>query len=241
MLFTTSWDDGHPDDLRTAELLERYGATGTFYACKAGQAGAVLSSTELKDLASRHEVGAHTLTHPRLTQLPAARMDEEIRGSKAWVEDVTGRECAMFAYPYGDVNKIVRDRTEAAGFQGARTTLDFTWEAGDPFLLPTSVQLHTFPLRPVMDRRIIQPIREKWPRIRACGIGLFACRNWLSLAKAAFRYALRTHQPFFHLWGHSWSTSQYGLWGDFEKFLAFAHAHEGVRYGVNGVLIGRSH
>ena len=40
MLFTTSWDDGHPSDLHVADLLERYGMKGTFYLCKAGQAGA---------------------------------------------------------------------------------------------------------------------------------------------------------------------------------------------------------
>ena len=28
---TTSWDDGHPLDLRVAELLAKYGLQGTFY------------------------------------------------------------------------------------------------------------------------------------------------------------------------------------------------------------------
>lgn len=237
ILFTTSWDDGHPLDLRTAELLERYGASGTFYACKAGQAGKTLSESQLRDLAARHEVGAHTLTHPRLPQIGRGEQMKEIRGSKEWVEGVIGKTCAMFAYPYGAVDAGARDVVEEAGFRGARTTIDFAWSLKDPFLLPTSVQLHTFPLRPVLDRRIIQPIREKWPRLRACGIPLSACRSWLSMAKAAFRYALATHQPYFHLWGHSWSTDQYGLWGDFEKFLAFVSAHPGVRHGTNADLL----
>jgi hypothetical protein len=28
---TASWDDGHPLDFRIADMLERYGLTGTFY------------------------------------------------------------------------------------------------------------------------------------------------------------------------------------------------------------------
>jgi hypothetical protein len=28
---TTSWDDGHPSDLRVAELLIKHGLRGTFY------------------------------------------------------------------------------------------------------------------------------------------------------------------------------------------------------------------
>ena len=30
-LVTTSWDDGHPLDIRLAEMLARYGVLGTFY------------------------------------------------------------------------------------------------------------------------------------------------------------------------------------------------------------------
>ena len=236
MLFTTSWDDGHPMDLRTAQILERCGATGTFYVCRDGQAGQTLSNGELRDLAKRHEIGAHTLTHPRLPELPYAAQMEEMRGSKAWLEDVLGKECLMFAYPYGAVDASARDCALAAGFRGARTTVDVSWDLLDPFLLPTSVQLHTFPLRPILDRRIIQPIREKRPRLRAIGISLIQCRSWFSMATAVFRYALCTHQPYFHLWGHSWSTDQYGMWDDLERFLRFVNSHDGIRHGTNREL-----
>ena len=30
-IVTTSWDDGHPLDLRVVDLLARYGIKGTFY------------------------------------------------------------------------------------------------------------------------------------------------------------------------------------------------------------------
>lgn len=51
LLFTTSWDDGHPLDLRLAELLVTYGFRGTFYVpCRNWQGEPVLSGRELRDL-----------------------------------------------------------------------------------------------------------------------------------------------------------------------------------------------
>lgn len=34
LIITTSWDDGHPLDLKIAELLDKYGINGTFYSIK---------------------------------------------------------------------------------------------------------------------------------------------------------------------------------------------------------------
>ena len=38
----------------------------------------------------RHEIGAHTLTHPDLTRLSRAAKKDEIEGGKKWLEDVIG-------------------------------------------------------------------------------------------------------------------------------------------------------
>ncbi len=46
-------------------------------------------------------------------------------------------------------------------------------------------------------------------------------------------YARRTHQPFFHLWGHSWKIEWYGMRGQFEKFLKFVQKHGNVPYTTN--------
>jgi peptidoglycan/xylan/chitin deacetylase (PgdA/CDA1 family) len=47
------------------------------------------------------EVGAHTVTHPRLSALPAASQRDEIQGSKARLEEVLGHPVTSFAYPHG--------------------------------------------------------------------------------------------------------------------------------------------
>lgn len=54
---------------------------------------------EMKDAGI--DFGAHTVTHPDLTAIDAARMEYEIRGSKEIIENNLGEPVLSFAYPYG--------------------------------------------------------------------------------------------------------------------------------------------
>jgi peptidoglycan/xylan/chitin deacetylase (PgdA/CDA1 family) len=47
------------------------------------------------------EFGAHTLTHPDLTKLPAPQIELEIGESKKRIEEATGAQVSSFAYPFG--------------------------------------------------------------------------------------------------------------------------------------------
>ncbi len=62
-----------------------------------------LTEDELRELASGDlvEIGAHTLTHPVLSQLPPDQQQHEIGGSKRRLEELTGNNITSFAYPYG--------------------------------------------------------------------------------------------------------------------------------------------
>ena len=73
-------------------------------------------------LAAGHAIGAHTRTHPRLTQLAPAAACEEIAGSRKALEDRFGMAVEHFCYPYGDCNEAVRDLVIAAGYRTACTT-----------------------------------------------------------------------------------------------------------------------
>jgi len=87
-------------------------------------------------LAAGHEIGAHTCTHPRLTQIPRSAAREEIRTSKFKLEDLFGRPIRHFCYPYGDWNPAVRDMVVDAGFLTACTTESgLNRRGGDPFRL----------------------------------------------------------------------------------------------------------
>lgn len=228
MQFLTSWDDGYALDLRVADLLDRYGLTGTFYVSPAVQHGTqMLSREEIRHLSARHTIGAHSMTHPKLTEIAPDAAKIEIEESKRWVEDIIAKPCTTFCYPYGAVNAEIAAMVKTAGFTDARTTSDLQFSSKDPYQKPISLQISPFPLR----RRFhpawkmldpLGPLRCRFRRLRSIGIPLGAMTSWLGLAKALLTYAQETDQPFFHLYGHSREMEKYGMWGELEEVLKFA-------------------
>src|ERR1700735_3499371 len=97
---TTSWDDGHPLDLRVAELLAKYGLSGTFYVPKTAETG-TMTTSQVAELSRAFEIGAHTVHHVELTCTSGHQVWQELVDSKAWVEDCTGKPCPMFCPPKG--------------------------------------------------------------------------------------------------------------------------------------------
>lgn len=72
------------------------------------------------------EIGAHTVTHPTLSHLPAALQREEIRQSKARIEEILERPVMSFAYPFGGYAHYTRESVRAvreAGFACACSAL----------------------------------------------------------------------------------------------------------------------
>lgn len=64
------------------------------------------------------EVGSHTRSHPRLSQVADdAELADELEGSRRVCEERLGRPCEAIAYPYGDHDERV---VEAAGRAGYR-------------------------------------------------------------------------------------------------------------------------
>src|SRR5262249_26496051 len=57
---TTSWDDGHPLDLRVADLLARHGLRGTFYVPRTAE-NPTMTARQVRELSGTFEVGGHTL------------------------------------------------------------------------------------------------------------------------------------------------------------------------------------
>jgi peptidoglycan/xylan/chitin deacetylase (PgdA/CDA1 family) len=62
------------------------------------------------------EIGSHTLTHPYLTRLTDAELDQELETSRAECSERLGRPCRSIAYPYGDVDERVAQHAAAAGY-----------------------------------------------------------------------------------------------------------------------------
>jgi peptidoglycan/xylan/chitin deacetylase (PgdA/CDA1 family) len=67
-------------------------------------------------------VGAHTLTHPRLSQLAAEDAKREILESRDQLEALLGRKIETFSFPYGDFNDALIGWCRDSGYKRVFTT-----------------------------------------------------------------------------------------------------------------------
>lgn len=115
-----AFDDGYASVYETAlPLFERYKLTGTvFVTVNSGHRVTVdepfaamngrkmLSWRQVRELSEKGvEIGAHTLTHPDLTQLTHRQAQNEIVAGKQMLEDRLGVPVTSFAYPFGRYNR----------------------------------------------------------------------------------------------------------------------------------------
>jgi peptidoglycan/xylan/chitin deacetylase (PgdA/CDA1 family) len=95
-----------------------------------------MSWDELDSLAARGwEIGSHTCSHPRLTQLDDTALDQELQRSRSACEDRLGRPCESIAYPYGDHDTRVLEAARRARYRAAGT-LPSRMNARDPLRWP---------------------------------------------------------------------------------------------------------
>lgn len=82
------------------------------------------------------DFGAHTVSHPRLTELDYSQAKIEIKNSKNDIEDNLSKPCPHFAYPYGLFRNETKKIVEETGFSLACSTRSgFNNESRDPFIL----------------------------------------------------------------------------------------------------------
>ncbi len=132
--FVLTFDDGYQDFRTNAcPILEKYGFTATVFLVAGrmgarsdwwGQDGArsglLLTWDEARDLAQRgYSLGSHSLSHPFLNRIDERAAFEDIRQSRALLEDRLGRQIDFFSYPFSETNPRVAELVEAAGFSAA--------------------------------------------------------------------------------------------------------------------------
>jgi hypothetical protein len=215
-LLTTSWDDGHPLDMRVAERLAAHELPGTFYVPK--QPGfPVIGPTDIRALQDMgFEIGAHTLNHGTITDCGEEAAREQIKGSRAWVESVTGRSCAMFCFPKGRFGLRDLNLAAEAGFFGVRGVeyLSTEWprQTAGIWVMATTVQT-VRQTRMRMARNLVS--RYRWRRLILRLPEILHAKEWV---RVGLRIAkeVRDQGGVFHLWGHSWEIESNDSWKDLE-------------------------
>lgn len=134
---TFSFDDGVVQDIRLIELLNKYGLKCTFNVNSellSGHGWLIrnneriahykLHKDDVKYVYEGHEVAAHTLTHPNLTQCDDAEVIRQVETDRLNLSELVGYEVVGMAYPCGGVNnddrvaEIIKNNT---GIKYSRT------------------------------------------------------------------------------------------------------------------------
>ncbi|WP_405491942.1 polysaccharide deacetylase family protein [Streptomyces sp. NBC_00096] len=124
-----TFDDGYTDFLtRALPLLRRYGCTATLFVLPGrlgvdnvwdplGPRKPLLTAEGIREVAAAgQEIGSHGLLHQDLTVAPDDVLQQELRGSRELIRELTGTLPAGFCYPYGHLDARVVAATRNAGY-----------------------------------------------------------------------------------------------------------------------------
>ena len=218
---TFSYDDAVEQDIRLIEILNKYGLKGTFNLNSAllGQRNSIVregvtirhdknAPENIRHIYEGHEIAAHTLTHPTLTQVADdAEIIRQVEEDRLRLSELAGYEVIGFAYPGGGINynpriaDLIRKNT---GVRYARTTV--TTGAFD-------LEPDLFTFRPSAHHGEAAALAER------------------------FLEAKPTAPQIFYIWGHSFELDIHDTWAEFEELCKLLSGHDDVFYATNKEIL----
>ena len=99
-----TFDDGPSATLtpRLLDMLKQRGIKATFFVI--GENAAAHPEIVAREVAEGHEVGNHTWSHPALTKISEARVQEELNKTSDAIFQATGKKPVLMRPPYGAMN-----------------------------------------------------------------------------------------------------------------------------------------
>lgn len=136
-----TFDDGpHPENTpKVLELLKQYDAKATFFMQGDQVEPNAHIAKRVRD--EGHEIGNHTWSHKRLTDLNANEIKQEVEKANKAVQKVTGETPKLFRPPYARTNDTIE---QIAGLPTILWSVDTRdWESRDPVAILSEVQSGT--------------------------------------------------------------------------------------------------
>lgn len=217
---TFSYDDGVTQDIRLIELLNKYGLKCTFnlnsgLLSKKGMLVVNGQRTshykvhpdDVKSIYEGHEIAAHTLTHPNLTECDTDEIIRQVEDDRQKLSHLAGYEVIGMAYPCGGINnndrvaEIIKNNT---GIKYSRTiTENGSFE----------LQENLFRFNPT--------------------VGHTDFSKLMSLGEEFIN--LKTETPkIFYIWGHSYELDcDTSFWIKLEEFFELVSKKDDIFYGTN--------
>ena len=120
-----TFDDGYIDNYTNAfPILKKYGLHATIFIIPSftGVYPGYMNWEQLKEMeANGITIESHTLTHPKLEELPDDEIRMELLNSKNLLEENLGHPVEFLAYPTGTYNLHIAGIAQDAGYKGAFT------------------------------------------------------------------------------------------------------------------------
>lgn len=219
---TFSYDDGVVQDIRLIEIFNKYNLKATFNLNSGllGKEGSLVrngkninhtkvSKNDVRHIYQGHEIAAHTLTHPRLTNISDdSEIIRQVENDCVALSELAGYEVLGMAYPCGGVNcnKHVADIVKA------NTSIKYA--------------------RTVSVTKSFEPFCDLY-QFKGT---LYHHENWDLLFEMGKEFIeLKTSAPkIFYIWGHSFEFDIYPeRWKQFEEFCRLISNDKNIFYGTN--------
>ena len=220
---TFSFDDGVLQDIRTIEILDKYGLKATFN-LNSGKFGTknpyatngrivertIIEPTQVKELYKNHEVAVHTMGHFNLTELPLSCVTWQVEKDREMLESLTGKEIRCMAYPCGGVN----NNDAVAETIKATTKIRFARTITSTYSFDMQENLFRFnPTIHFRDKRLFDMVKE-------------------------FLELKTDETKLFYIWGHTYELDATDDgWERFEKLCSMLSNKDDIFYGTNGEVL----
>ena len=217
---TFSYDDGVTQDIRLIELLNKYNLKCTFNINSEllSKKGILIRNDkrishykihtdDVKYVYDGHEIAAHTLTHPNLTQCDTNDIIRQVEIDRLNLSQLAGYEVIGMAYPCGGINnddrvaKIIKENT---GVKYCRTIT-----SNNSF----DIQENLFRFNPTVYHLDME--------------------DMIRLGQEFIE--LKSETPkIFYIWGHSYEMDyENDYWVKLEDFFKLISGKDDIFYGTN--------
>ncbi len=217
---TFSFDDAVTQDIRLIEILNKYGLKGTFN-LNSGRLGTdstlyrnertvthiKIKPEDIAKVYAGHEVAAHTVTHPNLTEQDDAEVIHQVVDDQKALSALVGYPVVGMAYPCGGVNnddrvaEIIRKNSDIRYARTITSTYSFEKQSNLLRFNPTVYFV-------------------EWDKMN-------------ELADEFLSYD-GEDELLFYIWGHSYELdAEYLSWEQFDGFCKKVSGKADVFYGTN--------
>lgn len=230
---TMSVDDGHPQDLRMAEMLCKFNIKATFYIPIKNPERQLMEDSEIRAISEHFEIGGHTYNHTALDRIPRTMMEKEVVDGKDSMEQLLGKQVISFCYPRGKFNGMAIDVVKNAGFVGARTCMYFLNAfPKNSYLWGVSTHAH-------YHSTIIQISHALLERNFHGLLNFFKIQkgtvDWVDQFKLVVDYVER-FGGIAHLYLHSWEIDERDEWKKLKGLLYYLNFKKDLKRVTNGEL-----